>query len=270
MRLPETNKLLIMSNIKNMKNKPYYTNETLVQLFNECDKIKRDQIVSLVEDIFASENYHQISNKIYKFCEEFWPEPQDYDSQEWKIWSDYMYGYYDHDTKHYNKPLGDWVDQCEYEYVYRNGKMHTYKEACEIAANKWCELIFEWHLNDNGALNEDHPGGFTACALSSVLKNEASSKIPKEQQEKAYELIKKFYEDDCWWEYYNDKGEYENTWQTNLNVDYGPNRPLYELLKKAGIEEKHIRTICPWKTSIRIDERDNSVIWHKYGSLEIL
>ena len=272
MRLFETTKQLITSNTKDMKNKPYYTNEVLVQLFNECDKIKRDQIAPLVEDIFKCENYHQISDLVNKFCEELWPEPKYsiYDNSLWKEWTNYMYGYYDHDKKQYIKPLMDWVEQCEVEYIWRNGKKHTYEEACEIAAKKWCELIFGWHLNDNGALNEQHPGGFPACAFSSVLKNDISSKIPQEQQEKAYEEIKKFYKNDCWFEYYNDKGEYEDTWQTDLSVDYGPNRPLHEILKKASIEERHIDVICPWKTTIRIDEKDNSVIWHKYGNKEIL
>lgn len=268
MRLPETNKLLIMSNTKNMKNKPYYTNETLVQLFNECDLIKRDQIIPLVEDVFNSQDYHEISDKIHEFCEQFWPEPKNYDSPEWHIWSNYFYG--DYKDGKYEKPLGDWISQCEVEYIYRNGKKRTYKEACKLATDKWCELLFGWHLQDNGAINEDHPGGFQACALATVLGNDAKEKISEECKVKAHELIQTFYEDDCWWEYYNDDGTYYDTWQTDLTVDYGPCTALYKLLEKAGIEEKYIRSICPWKTSIKIDERDNSVIYRTYGKKEVL
>ena len=253
-----------------MKNNPYYTNEILVQLFNECDQIKKEQIVSLVEDIFTCDDYHDISNKVYEFCEKLWAEPQDYDSQEWKIWSDYMYGYYDKNNKQSIKPLGDWISQCEYEYIYRNGKKRTYQEACKLATDKWCKLLFNWHLQDNGALNEDHPGGFTACAFATIIGNDSKEKISEDCKIKAHELIQKFYEDDCWWDYYNDDGSYYDTWQTDLTVDYGPCKALYELLEKSGVEEKHIRSICPWKTSIKIDKRDNSVIYRTYGKIEYI
>ena len=82
--------------------------------------------------------------------------------------------------------------------------------------------------------------------------------------------VRWFYEDDCWWDYYNDDGSYYDTWQTDLTVDYGPCKALYKLLEKSGVEEKHIRSICPWKTSIKIDERDNSVIYRTYGKKEVL
>lgn len=46
--------------------------------------------------------------------------------------------------------------------------------------------------------------------------------------------------------------------------DYGPNSPLADLLLKAGVPEERVGGICPWKTGITINERDNSVIIRGY------
>lgn len=44
------------------------------------------------------------------------------------------------------------------------------------------------------------------------------------------------------------------------SCDYDPNGPLYTILKNGGVEDKNIRSLCPWKTSISIDEKDNAVV----------
>lgn len=166
------------------------------------------------------------------------------------------------------------------KWVEVNGMAHTEEEAATIAADKWCELLFEWHLQDNGALNEDHPGGFTACALATVLANGAKDEITEEMQNKAHELFKEYYlrqmhynrtysDDDIEWLKNNlpDKdGEFnwDYGFGYELSCDYDPSYPLYLILVNAGIPEKDVRRICPWKTSISIRFEDNTVRYYTY------
>ena len=56
----------------------------------------------------------------------------------------------------------------------------------------------------------------------------------------------------------------------DLSCDYGPSYPLYLILYHAGVEKNDIGNICPWKTSIRIREVDNSVQYYTYQHMEDL
>ena len=168
-----------------------------------------------------------------------------------------------------------------------NGKKHTDEEAAKIAADKWCELLFDWHLQDNGALNEDHPGGFTACALGTILANTSKERITEEMKVKTHELFQEYYRRSI--HFYNDYNQEDLNWlkttlpdkegkydwnygfsDNDMYCDYDPYYPLYLLLVNAGIPDKDVRNICPWKTGISIRKEDNAVLYHTYQHREEL
>lgn len=169
---------------------------------------------------------------------------------------------------------------CEKTWVNINGKAHTEDEAARIAADKWCELIFGWHLQDNGALNETHGGGFPACALGTILSEVSKKNLTDEMKMKAHQLLKDYYIHDLHFAKTNDMEDLDwlnKTLPTNesqnfnwnygfyeLSCDYGPSWPLYMILYHAGVPEKDIENICPWKTSIRIRREDNTVMYRTY------
>lgn len=173
------------------------------------------------------------------------------------------------------------------EWANINGKKHTDEEAAKIAADKWCELLFDWHLQDNGALNEDHPGGFTACALGTILANNAKEHITEEMKVKTHELFKEYYKRSI--HFYNDYNQEDLNWlkttlpdkdgnydwkygfsDGDMYCDYNPYYPLYLLLVNAGISDNDVRSICPWKTGISIRKEDNAVLYHTYQHREEL
>ena len=243
------------------------TNKELVEIFPECEFIHKNDIISLVNRCFEEpKRYSEISNIVYEYCERLYVEPNyDNDKENWKKWNNYFYGDYNKETKEYIHLFRDWLEYIELEFRKRNPCGRSYEEACKIVADKWCELLFEWHLQDNGALNEDHGGGFWACALGTVLGNEAKEKISENSKKNAHEYIYKHYINDCLWKF--DNGD---SWSCELSVDYHPNTPLATILKKSGIEERYIDSICPWKTRILIDKKDNSVIYATYGKREYI
>jgi len=161
-------------------------------------------------------------------------------------------------------------------WVYYNGKKRTLDEACELAANSWMNLIFKWHLNDNGALNEEH--SFFASALSSSIGNDIKEKISEDVKKKAFELFKGFYKayilNDVNWLLENipsDNPEKFN-WKCicEPDCDYDPSWSLYLILFNAGVAKDDIKWICPWKTSIKVRPVDNAVIIGGYQKRTVL
>lgn len=174
-------------------------------------------------------------------------------------------------------------------WVEVNGKAHTDEEAAKIAADKWCELCFGWHLQDNGALNEDHAGGFTACALGTILANNAKEGISEDVKVKAHELFYGYYLNMI--QYYRDRDRKHIKWlvenlknepddkrpwdwerygftRDELYCDYGPDVGLYLILYNAGVPGRDAGSICPWKTGISIRFEDNAVFYNTYQHRE--
>lgn len=173
----------------------------------------------------------------------------------------------------------------EYEWVKLNGKMHTDEDAARLAAEKVMELCFDWHLQDNGALNEEH--SFMMSTIATVFGNEAKNKVPEDVKKKAYDLFYGYFLG-----YLKDKqvkknGEYEHfddyqnwlrenvpskdpdrfNWEYpdgELYCDYHPCIRWSTILENAGVDDNTASLICPWKTGISIRSVDNAVSYRTY------
>ena len=181
------------------------------------------------------------------------------------------------------------------QWVTVNGTAHSMEEAAHIAASKWCELLFGWHLQDNGALDEET--SFNMCALGTYLAESAKKDITEQAKKNAYGLFFEYYKrcknystnhngdyilTDIGPESYewlkknlpdpdsdNDKWE-DYAFSCTPYCDYGPNITLYRILLNAGVDKKDIRSICPWKTGISIRDYDNAVLYRTYQHTEEL
>ena len=174
----------------------------------------------------------------------------------------------------------------EKTWVDLNGKANTNEEAAKKAADKWCDLIFGWHLQDNGAIDEDHGGGSYACVLGTVLANKSKERISEDVKKKAYSLFYEYYLHQIHYYETNDKKDIdwlvENLpddekdpfdWRyfefgCNLYCDYGPGTPLHLILVNAGVDKRDTGNICPWKTGIDIRVVDNAVMYNTYQHRE--
>ena len=175
----------------------------------------------------------------------------------------------------------------EKAWVDLNGKANTNEEAAKKAADKWCELIFGWHLQDNGAINENHAGGFYACALGTVLANKSKEGISEDVKKKAHSLFYEYYLRQL--HYYETKDKKDIDWlveylpdddkkdpfdwryfefRCDLYCDYGPTTPLHLILVNAGVDKMDVRNICPWKTGLDIRAVDNVVMYNTYQHQE--
>lgn len=175
----------------------------------------------------------------------------------------------------------------EKEWVRIHGKVHTDEEAAKIVADKWCDLIFKWHLQDNGALNEEH--SFNMCALGTILADKCREGITEDIIKKTHNLFYEYYLHQLRWEQGNDmeninwlvrnlpdndkKDPFDWTkygFEIDLYCDYGPGTPLYLILLNGGVPENNINNICPWKTGISIRSVDNMVMYKTYGHCDEL
>lgn len=178
------------------------------------------------------------------------------------------------------------IAKLEHHWIELNGMAHSDEEAAKIAADKWCELLFGWHLQDNGALNESHGGGFPACALATVLANKSKEDITEEMKRKAHELFYQYYlkaihfkrtldKRDIEWMKENlkdktGKFDWKDISDYDMYCDYDPAWPLYLVLVNSGIEDHDADNICPWKTGISIRKEDNAVLYSTYRNIEEL
>lgn len=232
------------------------TNNELLILFPKHPKIDIHKIEELLDKVFVEcKQYKDIYEYFESYINTCFPgsdyNKYKYGSYEREEYSSYLYNFE-------KNGFYEWIKDVEAEYLIRNKSKRTFEEACNIAADKWCDLLFQWHLQDNGAINEDHPGGFFSCVLATLMKNDSAKKIDEKTIKKAHDNFVKYYLDNNYDAMYG------------MRVDYDPSRSLYDLLKDSGIPEKHIRSLCPWKTSIYIDEKDNSVVYCTYGKREYL
>jgi len=242
--------------------------EELLQLFPKHERIDINKIKELLDSLYDNcTHYQDIYNYFLEYIKTCFPgsnrEKYSYESPEYNEYFDYIY-----DVEKDHMTFNSWIKYVESNFLSKFGQRRTYDEACLLAADKWCEMMFKFHLQDNGAINEDHGGGFWACALATVMKNDSMKEITEEMVKATHDNLYKYYKNRCWYEC-KDK---DDSWSgyVNLYVDYHPNRPLYDILKDSGIPEKHIDSLCPWKTGIDIDETDNAVVVKGYQKCNYL
>lgn len=156
----------------------------------------------------------------------------------------------------------------------------TNEKAAEIAADKWCQMLFGWHIKDNGAQECEF-----MCMLASIAADRAKKEISEKSKIKTRELLKQYYLH----EIINDKTWLANTFGTytdyrgetcefnffdrDLYCDYHPCLSLRRILSIAGIEDSIAESIAPFKTGIEIlpDEYEGyNVVLKTYGRRQVL
>lgn len=233
-----------------------FTNEELLAMMPEHKRVDRECIKGAIDYVMEKMPYYQdIDCFIKQCCSETFPHPteEQYRSRD-EYCEEYRKYFYGDDYYKFKYAV-------QSEFLNRKGTRRSYEEACQLAADKWVEMIFGRHVQDNG----DRTGGSEkAMMLGTILKDEARKRCKHDVPEKARELLKKFYLGGC-----RCKGVY-GSFSCAPYSDYGPNQPLYNILVEAGVEPNDAGEITPWKTGIEIDENDNAVMLHSYQKLEYI
>lgn len=251
------------------------TDEELLDAFPEFEGhfTKAEMAGVLKKAMAESKSYREVGAFIWRECEKLYPMPPgscrkgkpDY-NPELEEWYNYFHGRYDEKYKLVWNGFNEWLDKVSGVFLGRNGVRRTYAEACSVAADEWCRMIFGTHVQDNG--DASLTGGMT-MALGTIVAGKHKDGIGKETVEKARELIREYYENGCVYEYESCCGGKTST-RMDLYCDYSPNVPLFGLLTKAGVPKGSADCICPWKTGIEIDDKDNSVVVRGYQKETII
>ncbi len=231
------------------------TTDELIQAFPECEKIKREDIAECINKAMTEERFYaEASDKINSKANELWPYQRGLkDYSERVAYDAYFWGDIHQGVK---SPFRKWLETFETEFIAQHGQVRTFDEACQTAADEWARMIFGNHVQNNG--DKSYAGGL-AMVLGTLAKDKASSGISSDIIEKFRKLCKEYYLGGC--RYKKDKyGWMEST----PHCDYGPNGALSRLLDQAGVPHDRLGSICPWKTGITINQRDNSVCIHGY------
>ena len=233
-----------------------FTNEELLAMMPEHKRVDREYMKGAIDFIMEKMPcYQDIDGYIKQCCSEAFPRPtnEQYRSRD-EYCEEYRKYFYGDDYYKFSNAV-------QSEFLHRKGTRRSYEEACQIAADKWVEMIFGTHIQDNG----DRTGGSEmAMMLGTIIKDEAQKRCKQEVPEKARELLKKFYLGGCMC-----KGSYGD-FSCAPYSDYGPNTPLYDILVEAGVDGCDAGKITPWKTGIEIDENDNAVMLQGYQTLEYI
>lgn len=229
------------------------TVEEIVGLLPENPHITREQLTPVVEKALSDfDNYRDASDYLYEEWDRLYPRPNPGMDKKGNITPEYSEWYEFGDNRYsLNKAMTD-------EFIARHGVKRTYEEACEIAADKWTELIFNIHIQNNG---DNSKQGGQMQMMATLLKERARVGLPLGTDEKFHKLCKEYYLNGC-------KYKSKSGWVSEIKLysDYGPNAPLYDLLHNAGVPDDRIENITPWKTGVTIDKHDHSVCVAGYGN----
>lgn len=243
------------------------TNEELLEKFPECEKLNKDDVRAILEKVLLeSESHEEVVSKLYDSCEEIYPEPPENKHKPWEDQDHTQFNYfweYKDDDNPSKLTFRQWTGMVEAEFVARTGKKRTYKEACRVAAEEWHRKIFDVVFQDNGCWEGS---SYNLNMLGSSIKMSAQEKITQEMKDKFLEVMEDYYYNNCRYDWENN-GQ-KHTSYIEPSCDYGPNGPLHDIMERAGIPEKEIDSICPWKTTIRIDQLDNRVKVYGYGKVD--
>lgn len=232
------------------------TTEELIQAFPECEKIKRGDIAECITKAMTEERFYaEASDKIYHKAHELWPYQRGLkdDDPEHVAYSAYFWGDI---LKGVVSPFKEWQQTFEREFIAQHGQVRTFDEACQTAADEWVRMIFGNHVQNNG--DQSDAGGL-AMVLGTLSKDKASSGYGKDVIDNFRSLMADHYRGGCRW-----KSESGREYRDEPDVDYIPSASLFGLLVKAGCKEDDANNMCPWKTGITINQRDNSVCVRGY------
>ncbi len=232
------------------------TTEELIQAFPECEKIKREDIAECITKAMTEERFYaEASDKVYRKANELWPYSRGLkiDDPERRAYGAYFC---------VESPLEEWLKTFETEFIAQHGQVRTFDEACQTAADEWVRMIFGNHVQNNG--DQSDAGGL-AMVLGTLVKNKANSGYGKDVIDNFRSLMADHYRGGCRW-----RDESGTEYRDEPDVDYLPSPSLLGLLVKAGCEEKDANDMCPWKTVITIDQRDNSVCVRGYQKVRYM
>lgn len=237
------------------------TKEELLEKFPKNEKIDLNVISELLDGLFYNcEHYQDIFESFRKYIDDCLPgsdlKKYEYGAPERQEYYNFIYGE--------GNNFCVWIKFVEEYFLEIKGMRRTFEEACKLAADKWCEMLFDLMLQDNGAINEMHGGGFYACALGTFLKEKSRENITEEMIEKTWQNLYDYYKGGSM--YHNKESGYNH--KIDLYCDYYPNAPLDEILEHSGIPENVRRNICPWKSGVQIDDKDNAVVLIGYQKRE--
>lgn len=224
-----------------------FTNEELLALMPEHERVDREYIKGAIDFIMEKMPcYQDIDGYIKQCCSKTFPYPTNEQFRNRDAYVDEYRNYF------YETPYYKFRNCVQSEFLNRRGVRRSWEDACQIAANKWIDMIFGAHIQDNGDCTGHSD---MAMMLGTLVKEKAMDGCGDNVPDKARELLYQYYLGGCI--YKSDDG---HEFKCEPYSDYGPNSPLYDILVKAGVDEKDAGSITPWKTGIEIDENDNAVI----------
>lgn len=213
----------------------------------------RPQLTDMIKSYLEADTFDHASRISTNFMTEYVYDPLksiDHKSAEYTLIVDW---FYDKVCKWYNLLRQSWLDI--------HGPRHTRDEIMKLAADFWCERIFDSAVQDNGDTTE---GGGFFMAVSSLLKSDAMNNQLPAVRAKAWSLIA---------EYYGKLFDRSlaNNYEDGLSVDYYPCESLHDILVNAGVDEKDVNSIVPYKTSLSIRRFDKTLVGTSgYGHLVYL
>lgn len=232
------------------------TTEELIQAFPECEKIKREDIAECITKAMTEERFYaEACDKVCRKANELWPYQRGLKNDDPERMA-YMAYFYGDIMEGVEAPFNKWQETFKTEFIAQHGQVRTFDEACQTAADEWARMIFGNHFQNNG--DQSDAGGPT-MVLGTLVKDKANSGYGKNVIDKFRSLMADHYRGGCRW-----KGDGGTEYRDVPGVDYRPSVSLLGLLVKAGCKEDDANYMCPWKTGITFDQRDNSVCVRGY------
>lgn len=202
----------------------------------------RPQMTLMVEMYLEAGTFKQAQDAYNKFMSAYYYQSYDRDIRKGKNMMIVDGWYYDSVAK--------WKESLNQAWLDIHGPRHTREEVMKIAADFWCERIFDSSRQDNG----DNSGtGVFGMMMASMLKTDSMRKQDSSVRDKAWYLIAEYYGKVF------DK-TLPNRFEDGLSVDYNPGEALYNILKEAGVNERDIDCIVPIKTHLWLRDFDKSLV----------
>lgn len=202
----------------------------------------RSQMTLMVEMYLEADTLNHAQDAYNKFMNAYYYQPYDRDIRNGKKMSVVDDWYYDHVDK--------WQRSLNQAWLEIHGPRHNREEIMKLAADFWCERIFDSSRQDNG---DNSSTGCLSMMMASMLKTDSMRKQDSSVRDKAWYLIAEYYGKVF------DK-TLPNRFEDGLSVDYHPCGALYNILKEAGVNEIDIDCIVPIKTYLSLRDFDKSLV----------